>query len=484
MDASCSSKYWECVGSELQEEEDPNLSELSQQTYYGSPPEYLMSDLAEPEEDPNLSELSQQTYYGSPPENLWSDLADPEEDPNLSELSPETSDESELSPETYDESEPEWPYLAEPEEDPAAGLLQETDEYEDQSLSDLPELTSIHPSQLKIVRRIAKRGQASLFLAKYTRRPGQSKEEDVVVKTYNGHLGVRAVHELRRRIEHLEQSHHLGLCRLIGLSENNITGKVSVVMDAYPGDLQHLILARMDYLKSRMCSNMQDDDAKQMMMMPFPYNSTLRIMEQIAIGMKNLCESGIIHRDLKASNIFVLPGEYEKDGIIRYHNSRQVELKEEFVYDWVLVYVGHYETSDSFVGTGFWRPPELLKALKEDITLTYTAAGDVYSFGMTCYELLTGHTPFQCEGVRLSDYDAVLSGRRPKLPEYLSPGMTQLLLKCWHQDPCQRPTWDEIKHTIRSERQDFIKKKLSLDEGIFLREGYVLSWLNSEGCSC
>jgi serine/threonine protein kinase len=103
------------------------------------------------------------------------------------------------------------------------------------------------------------------------------------------------------------------------------------------------------------------------------------------------------------------------------------------------------------VGTGFWRPPEVLKALKEDIRPTYTTAVDVYGFGMVCYELLTGHIPFQCEGVRRTDYDAVLSGRRPKLPDYLSPGMTQLLLKCWHQDPCQRPRWDEIKETLGSE---------------------------------
>jgi len=60
MDASCSSKYWDCVGSELQAEEDANLRELSQQTYYGSAPEYLWSELAKPEEDP-AARLVQET---------------------------------------------------------------------------------------------------------------------------------------------------------------------------------------------------------------------------------------------------------------------------------------------------------------------------------------------------------------------------------------------------------------------------------------
>jgi hypothetical protein len=90
-------------------------------------------------------------------------------------------------------------------------------------------------------------------LAKYTWWPRESKE-DVVVKRYKGRLGVREVHEFRTRIEHLEQARHLGLCRLIGLSEDNITGEVSLVMHAYRGDLRNLIDKRMDYLKSRMRS--------------------------------------------------------------------------------------------------------------------------------------------------------------------------------------------------------------------------------------
>ncbi|CAM6053854.1 unnamed protein product [Sphagnum tenellum] len=390
MDASCSSKYWDCVGSELQAEEDPNPRELRQQTYYGSAPEYL------------------------------------------------------------------WSELAEPEEDPAARLVEETDKYEDQRLRRLLELTSIDPSQLEVGESIAEGGQAHVSLAKYTRRPGESKE-DVVVKRYKGRLAVRAVHELRRRIKLLQSdSDYFNLCRLIGLSEDNITGEVSVVMDAYRGDLRNLIDKRMDYLKSRLCSDMQDDDATQMMIMPFPHNSTLFIMEQIALGMEDLCELGLIHRDLKASNIFVTPIDYKNKGAFLTHDSRKVELKEDLAYDRFWVFVGDYESSDAVVGTGFWRPPEVLKAVKEDIRPTYTTAVDVYGFGMVCYELLTGHIPFQCEGVRRTDYDAVLSGRRPKLPDYLSPAMTQLLLQCWHHDPCQRPTWDEIKETLHTEHMIFL----------------------------
>jgi len=208
-------------------------------------------------------------------------------------------------------------------------------------------------------------------------------------------------------------------------------------------------------------------------MMPFPYSLTLFIMHHITMGMQNLCAKGVIHRDLKASNIFVNPEECSKDGEIRIP-SRKVELKEDLAYDLFMVYVGDYESSDGVVGTGFWRPPEVLKAVKEDIKPTYTPAADVYGFGMVCYELVTGHIPFQCEGLRRTDYDAVLSGRRPKLPDYLNPWMTQLLLKCWHHDPCQRPTWDKIRnHEFIRRGPGWTWMEESLNECVFLTQGYV-----------
>ncbi len=72
----------------------------------------------------------------------------------------------------------------------------------------------------------------------------------------------------------------------------------------------------------------------------------------------------------------------------------------------------------------------MLKALKENMKPTITAAVDVYGFRMVCYTLLTGHIPFQCEDIHATNYDVVLSGRTPKLPGYLSPKMNRLLCSC------------------------------------------------------
>ncbi|CAK9251478.1 unnamed protein product [Sphagnum jensenii] len=118
------------------------------------------------EEDLNLRELSQQTHYGSAPEHLWTELREPEDDP--------------------------------------IGHREEKSGNEDQRLGKaVRQRGSVDPSQLEIVESIAEGGQAHVFLAKHTRRPGGGIH-DVVVKTYKGRFGVRAGQEVRRRIELLK----------------------------------------------------------------------------------------------------------------------------------------------------------------------------------------------------------------------------------------------------------------------------------------
>jgi serine/threonine protein kinase len=118
---------------------------------------------------------------------------------------------------------------------------------------------------------------------------------------------------------------------------------------------------------------------------------------------------------------------------------------------WVFdIKVGDYESSDGVVGTGFWRAPEVLKALRDGTEVEYSAAMDVYGFGMVCYELLSSQIPFQ--GHPLSDYNLVLSGLRPELAHNVTPTIKELLHRCWHMDPKQRPDWDEIQNILELEK--------------------------------
>jgi serine/threonine protein kinase len=281
----------------------------------------------------------------------------------------------------------------------------------------------IHPSELEIVKEIAQGGQAKVFLAKYLKT-----QQDVVVKTYR--CGVNPG-ELRRQMERVMRAcpkrASSGLCRVIGVSVDE-KGRVSTVMEPMAGDLRNFL----DHEDCRLT-----------------YQDDILILRAIASGMKELHGCGFIHKDLKASNVLVSPIPFwSMEGHTFGMNSpmdRSIPATE-FLYTehwkWIDVKIGDYESSHDVVGTGFFRAPEVLRALRDGTKVEYSTAVDVYGFGMLWYELFTGKLPFQ--GHPLSDYDLVLSGKRPDMPNHWESWVRTLLQRCWDEDPHRRPGWDEI----------------------------------------
>jgi serine/threonine protein kinase len=160
-------------------------------------------------------------------------------------------------------------------------------------------------------------------------------------------------------------------------------------------------------------------------------------MYSISLGVLALHNNGILHRDLKAANILVVPNKdwmkSEEEGLVTAFEWCNLSIK-----------VGDYERSEDAMGTGFWRPPEVLPGSADK--RGWTREGDVYSFAMVCYEILTGRFPF--EGELLSVYEPVLSGQRPELPAYVSKDMKKLLERCWDADQDKRPNFSVISSGI------------------------------------
>jgi serine/threonine protein kinase len=86
---------------------------------------------------------------------------------------------------------------------------------------------------------------------------------------------------------------------------------------------------------------------------------------------------------------------------------------------------------------------------------SYTAKADVYSYAMTCYEVLTGLSPF-ADYVRSILYEKLIAGTRPELPMNLPPSLSSLIKACWDIDPGQRPTFTTICEELRN-MQQFIR---------------------------
>ncbi|KAG0587398.1 hypothetical protein KC19_2G161700 [Ceratodon purpureus] len=116
--------------------------------------------------------------------------------------------------------------------------------------------------------------------------------------------------------------------------------------------------------------------------------------------------------------------------------------------------VADFESSKGVLGTGFWRAPKILIAAKNRCVTPdlFTKASDFYSYAMTCYEIWIGCLPF--ENLKNNEYDIVLGGERPILPRGLKPWIGEMLERCWHADPCERPTFQDICNTSTNNSQD------------------------------
>lgn len=185
-------------------------------------------------------------------------------------------------------------------------------------------------------------------------------------------------------------------------------GRFAFVMVREEKDLRSMI-------DCRMLTNQQNGNVG-----PFSQREAECFVYEIALGMDELHNWGIVHRDIKSSNVL-------------FTNEGGCHLAD-------------FECSVGVVGTGFFRAPEILRACKEKTVSKkgelFTKAADVYSYGMTCYEILTGERPF--EDYEVHDYDHVLMGQRPKLPKHVDGWMCTLLRRCWKVDPAARPTSKEI----------------------------------------
>jgi tRNA A-37 threonylcarbamoyl transferase component Bud32 len=390
-------------------------------------------------------------YSGSAPKCEWTETLPEEEDPSCEETSDDEDKEATTSGEDPSSEEDEeattsggvklifsgtgpksyWTQILPAKEEDASGAETSVNEEDEKGRFRL--VRRIYPSELKMVRKIAQGGQAKIFLAKYLKT-----QQDVVVKRYTS-CQVQAG-ELQRQMERVmkacEKRDKSGLCRGIGVSVDE-KGRVSTIMELMAGDLRNFIDHRNWFDRRGLMKAISSTRLGRMKQIA---SDRLILMKQIANGVKELHGCGFIHKDLKASNILL------KSKL----NLSRRNRKYSYYLDWrqVHVKIGDYESSDVVMGTGFFRAPEVLRPLRDGTNVECSAAVDVYGFGMVCYELLTGKLPFQ--GHPLSDYDLVLSGKRPDVSDE-PPWMRELLHRCWDEDPHKRPGWDEILQILGEE---------------------------------
>lgn len=157
----------------------------------------------------------------------------------------------------------------------------------------------------------------------------------------------------------------------------------------------------------------------------------LQLMTGVAKALATVHAKGIVHRDIKPANVFVvdegLPTEHAKlidFGIARVTKLEMTENSTSFTH------VG------SLLGSAPFMSPEQLAAGDVD------ARTDIFAFGVTLYEVLTGALPFAGESfveqVRARRSSAITPVAN-HLQESVDPRLDHLIRRCLAAEPGERP---------------------------------------------
>lgn len=151
------------------------------------------------------------------------------------------------------------------------------------------------------------------------------------------------------------------------------------------------------------------------------------LFREICIAVQAIHSQGIIHRDIKAANVLITMSGHVKlcDFGVAAVSNNNAQTKRQTI-----------------VGTPYWMAPEVIQEGQ-----SYTNKADIWSLGITFYEMVTGNPPY-------SDQEAmrammlITSSRPPRLegPKY-TPALKDLVALCLDEVPDARPGASELlKH--------------------------------------
>uniref|UniRef100_A0A673BM84 Receptor protein-tyrosine kinase n=1 Tax=Sphaeramia orbicularis TaxID=375764 RepID=A0A673BM84_9TELE len=230
---------------------------------------------------------------------------------------------------------------------------------------------------------------------------GEDVKIPVAIKVLREATSPKANKEILDEAYVMASVEHPHVCRLLGIC---LTSTVQLVTQLMPyGCL-------LDYVKEN-----KDNIGSQYL---------LNWCVQIAKGMNYLEERHLVHRDLAARNVLVKTPQHVK------------------ITDFGLAKLLNADEKEYHADGG--KVPIKWMALESILNRTYTHQSDVWSYGVTVWELMTfGTKPY--DGIPASEIAGVLEkGERLPQPPICTIDVYMIMVKCWMIDADSRPRFREL----------------------------------------
>ncbi|HBC63594.1 MAG TPA: hypothetical protein DC058_20575 [Planctomycetaceae bacterium] len=245
--------------------------------------------------------------------------------------------------------------------------------------SAMSDLTDKKLGEFHLLRPLGSGGMAEVYLAEQT-----SLQRKVAVKVMKPSLMAHSGQDMLARFKQEAMM-------AAGLNHPNIVQVYTI------GEEQGLHYIAQEFVQGSDLATLMRERGK------LDLASVLHVMRQVAGALKASGRAGIVHRDIKPENILV---------------TKKGEVK---VADFGLAQLGENTEGKEGVtmGTPLYMSPEQVSGRELD------PRSDIYSFGVTCYQLLCGEPPFrgatavQIAMQHLKNSPPPLHERNPQIPKTL-----------------------------------------------------------------
>lgn len=189
-----------------------------------------------------------------------------------------------------------------------------------------------------------------------------------------------------------------------------------------------------------------------------PLIEILKIMIDICKGLSAIHKEGIAHRDIKPGNIII---DEVKNRAVIMDFGLGVNIEE---------IRSSIQNKQLLVGTPAYMAPEIIRG--KDLKPNQLFLADIYSLGVTFYEMVTGCLPFKCD-----NYAEILIAHTNEIPTPpsmqrvgLLEAIDKIVLKCLAKEPQERyqnceQLLEDLYSVYMVEYGNIVSKRTATDRG-------------------